>query len=109
MTWHSGRGGDQDDIRRGSKIHANLVAPLPVVFAVLLVVWAVASPWIALLNGGWRSLLRWCLLQYPFVLLGFALIMALINRRELLVRVRDWRAARKSKELRETARPDVPS
>jgi hypothetical protein len=86
----------------------SLVAPLPVVFAVLLVVWAVTSPWIILLYGGWRLLLRWCLLQYPFALLGFAVIMALVNRRELLVRVRNWRAARKSKELRETA-PDVPS
>jgi hypothetical protein len=87
----------------------SLVALLPVVFAVLLVVWAVASPWIILLYGGWRLLLRWSLLQYPLALLGFGLIMALVNRRELLVRVRNWRAARKSKELRETVRPDMPS
>jgi len=87
----------------------NLVAPLPVVFAVLLAVWAVVSPWISFLKGGRRLLLRWCLLQYPLVLLSFALVMALVNRRELLVRVRNWRATRKSKELRGTAQPDVPS
>ena len=78
-----------------------LVARLRVVFAGLLLVWALVSPWIIFIYGGWRMLLRWYLRPYPFVLLGFALVMALINRRELLVEVRNWRAARKSKELRD--------
>ena len=33
------------------------------------------------------------LLGYLCFLVGFALIMAFLNRRELLVRMRDWRAA----------------
>jgi hypothetical protein len=69
---------------------------LPIVIVVLFVLLVVASPWILFFSGGWRLLLRWYLLPYPFVLLGFALLMALANRRELLVRVRNWRAARKS-------------
>jgi hypothetical protein len=67
---------------------------LPLVLAFLLVVWIVASPWILFWGGGWHLLLRWYLLPYPFVLLGVGLITAFVKRRELLVRVRNWRAAR---------------
>jgi len=81
-----------------------LVASLRVVFALLLVVGVVVSPWVIFLKGGWRLILRCYLLPYPLVLLGFALIMALVNRRELLTRLRNWR---KTEKLRETARPDV--
>jgi hypothetical protein len=73
---------------------------------VLLIVAVVASPWMILLFGGsWDLLLRWYVLPYPFVLLGFGIIIAFFKRRELLVRVRDWRAgrARKSKELKKAA------
>lgn len=80
-----------------------LIAPLPALLTVLFVIVIVASPWIILGIGGWRLFLRLYLLQYPFVLVGFALIMAFLNRRELLVRVRDWRAARKPTELRKAA------
>jgi hypothetical protein len=55
----------------------------------------VAVPWIILYFGRWRL--------YVYVLVGFALIMALINSRELTGRVRNWRADPKSKELRKAA------
>jgi len=50
---------------------------------------------IILFFGGW--------LGYLYALVGFAIIMAFLNCRELLVRMRDWRAARKSTELRKAA------
>ena len=43
----------------------------------------VASPWILFLARGWHWLLRWYVLPYPFALACFAIIMILINRREL--------------------------
>jgi hypothetical protein len=43
------------------------------------------------------------LLGYLCFLVGFAIIMASINHQELMGRARDWRAARKSGELRKTA------
>jgi hypothetical protein len=46
-------------------------------------------PWIILYLGG--------LFGYLAALAGFALIMAFLNRRELSGRVRNWRAASKSK------------
>jgi hypothetical protein len=55
----------------------------------------VAVPWIILYFGGWRLSL--------YVLVGFALIVALINSRELPGRVRAWRANPKSKELKKAA------
>jgi cobalamin biosynthesis protein CobD/CbiB len=55
----------------------------------------VALPWIILFLAGWHL--------YLYVLVGFALIMLCLNRRELAGRVRNWRAARKSKELRKAA------
>jgi len=79
----------------------NLVASLSVAFALLLGVWVVVSPWVIFLKGGWRLLLRCYLLPYPLVVLSFALIMAFVNRRELLTRVRNWRAKRKTEKLRE--------
>ncbi len=64
---------------------------LPLVLIILFAIVVVASPWILLFSGGWRLFLRWYLIPYPFVLLGFALIMAFVNRRDLLVRARNWR------------------
>jgi len=55
----------------------------------------IAAPWIILYFGGWRL--------YLYVLVGFALIMALMNRRELRSRVRNWRAAPKLKKLKKAA------
>jgi hypothetical protein len=55
----------------------------------------VAVPWIILYYGGWRL--------YLYVLVGFALSVALINSRELTGRIRNWRAAPKSKELKKAA------
>lgn len=60
----------------------------------------VAVPWIILYFGGgyfggWRL--------YLYFLVGFALVMALINSRELRGRVRNWRAGPKSKELKKAA------
>jgi len=83
----------------------DLVALLLVVFAALLGIAIVVSPWIILGRGGWRLFLPLYLLPYALLLVGFALIMAFLNRRELLVRVRNWRAARKSTELRKAAPP----
>lgn len=60
-------------------------------------------PWLILFLGGWRVFLRLYLLPYAFVFVGFALIMAFLNRRELLVRMRNWRIARKPTELRKAA------
>jgi hypothetical protein len=42
-------------------------------------------------------------LGYLCLLVGFAIIMACINHRELMGRVRDWRVARKSRELTKIA------
>jgi hypothetical protein len=53
-------------------------------------------PWLLLFLGGWRLLLRWYLIPYPFVLIGFAIIMLLFNRREILARVQKGRAPRES-------------
>jgi hypothetical protein len=78
---------------------SEIVSIVTPVLAILLTVWVVASPWILLIYGGWRMLLRSYLLPYPLVLLAFGLVMALFNRRELLARVRNWRAGRKSKLL----------
>jgi len=64
---------------------------LPAVFAIVIV----ASPWVYLYVFGWRLFLRLYPVLYLCTLAGFALIMALLNRRELLVRVRKWRAARR--------------
>jgi hypothetical protein len=72
---------------------------LPLALIIVFSIVCMASPWILLFSGGWRLFLRWYLLPYPFVLLGFGLIMAFSNRRELLVRLRNWRAIRKSEEL----------
>lgn len=80
-------------IESARAFHWVLLALLMIAVVVIMV-----SPWILLLSGGWHLFLRWYLLPYPFVFLGFALIMALVQRRELLVRVRNWRAARKAKE-----------
>jgi hypothetical protein len=55
----------------------------------------VVLPWVILFLVGWRL--------YLYVLVGFGSIMQCLNRRELLGRVRNWRAARKSKELRKAA------
>lgn len=71
--------------------HWVLLALLMIAIVVLMV-----SPWILLFSGGWHLFLLWYVLPYPFVFLGFALILALVHRRELLVRVRNWRAARKA-------------
>ena len=72
---------------------------LAVVFATVLV----ASPWVLLSLGGWGLFLRWYLLPYPIALVGFAILMALVYRRELPVRARNWRGNRKSEELRKAA------
>jgi|ERR1035441_2106328 hypothetical protein len=79
------------------------LAPLPALLAVLFVIVIVASPWVLLAIGGWHLFLRLYLIPYPFVLVAFGLIMAVINRRELLVRFRDWRASRKPAELKKAA------
>ena len=63
----------------------------------------VLLPWLILFLGGWRLFLRLYLLPYAFVFVGFALIMAFLNRRELMVRMWNWRAARKPTELRKAA------
>ena len=60
-------------------------------------------PWLILFRSGWRVFLRLYLLPYAFVFVGFALIMAFLNRRELLLRMRNWRVARKPTELRKAA------
>ena len=61
----------------------NLLAlvALPLVHLVGIVV--VVSPWLILFSGGWRPFLRWYLLPYPFALVGFAIIMAFVSRRQL--------------------------
>lgn len=41
-------------------------------------------------------------LGYLSFLVGFAIVMACINHRELIGRGRNWRAARKSRESRKT-------
>lgn len=80
------------------------VAPLPWVLVALLGIWIVVSPWIILGLGGWRLFLRLYLLPYVIVLVGWVLIMTFLNRRELLVRLLDWRAARASQQnLRKAA------
>ncbi len=61
------------------------------------------APWIILWVGGWRLFLRLYLLPYPFILVSFALIMALLNRRELVARVRNRRAPRKPTESKKAA------
>jgi hypothetical protein len=55
----------------------------------------VAVPWIILYFGRWRL--------YLYVLVGFAVIMTLINGRELRDRVRNWTTAPKSKGLKKAA------
>jgi hypothetical protein len=82
----------------------SLAARLPIALALLLVLWAIASPWIIVLYGGWRLALRLYPIQYLLVFLGFALVMALVYRRELIVRILNWRAARKIRRLREPAK-----
>jgi len=69
----------------------NLLAlvALPLVHLVGIVV--VVSPWLILFSGGWRLFLRWYLLPYPFALVGFAIVVAFVSRRQLLVRVREWK------------------
>jgi hypothetical protein len=53
--------------------------------APLLGAGCVALPWIIIYFGGPDL--------YLYILVGFALIMMFLNRRELLVRVQNWRAA----------------
>jgi hypothetical protein len=85
-------------------VFMDLVALLGWVLVALLGIWIVVSPWIILGLGGWRLFLRLYLLPYVFVLVGLALIMMFLNQRELLVRVRDWRAERASQQnLRKAA------
>ena len=85
-------------------VFMGVVGLLGWVLVALLGVWIVVSPWIILRLGGWRLFLRLYLLPYVFVLVGLALIMMFFNRRELLVRVRDWRAERASQQnLRKAA------
>lgn len=76
---------------------------LVVVLLILPSTVIVASPWILFLARGWHWLLRWYVLPYPFALACFAIIMALINRRELKGRIGTWRATPKSKQLKNLA------
>jgi hypothetical protein len=76
---------------------------LVVVLLILPSTVIVASPWILFFVGGWRLFLRWYLLPYPFALIGFAIIMALINSRELKARLANWRASPKSNQLKNAA------
>jgi len=76
-----------------------MVAALAILVALVLVV----SPWLLLSIGGWPLFLRWYLLPYPFGLAAFTAIMAFVYRRELLARARNWRADRKSQELKKAA------
>jgi hypothetical protein len=85
----------------------SLAARIPFVFAALLVLWVVAWPWFTLIYGGRHLLVRWYLLPYLFVLLGFALLMAVAYRRELHVRMQNWRAARRSTKPRDTSPADM--
>jgi hypothetical protein len=83
--------------------YRDAIALLLQVLGYLLGTVFVLLPWLILFLGGWRLFLRLYLLPYAFVFVGFALIMAFLNRRELMVRMRNWRAARKPTELRKAA------
>jgi hypothetical protein len=62
------------------------------------------SDWLLiLLFGGLAVSFYFGWLGYLCLLVGFAIIMACINHRELMGRVRDWRVARKSRELTKIA------
>jgi uncharacterized RDD family membrane protein YckC len=76
---------------------------LVVVLLILPATVIVASPWILFFAGGWRLFLGWYLLPYPFALIGFATIMALINSRELKARFGIWRTSPKSNQLKNAA------
>jgi len=60
-----------------------LIALFLTVLAQLFGIVVVVSPWLILFSGGWRPFLRWYLLPYPFALVGFAIIMAFVSRRQL--------------------------
>jgi hypothetical protein len=64
---------------------------IPLQFANLLGIVVGVSPWLILFSGGWRLFLRWYLLPYPFALVGFGIIVTFVSRRQLLVRVREWK------------------
>jgi hypothetical protein len=76
---------------------------LVVVLLILPATVIVASPWILFFAGRSRLFLRCYLIPYPFVLLGCAIFMALINSRELKARLGNWRAAPSQKELKKAA------
>ena len=88
--------------RRFKDSFVPLIALVLTALARLLGIVVVVAPWLMLLSGGWRLFLRWYLLPYPFALVGFATIVALVSHRQVQVRVREGRAARGQ---RDWARP----
>ncbi len=60
----------------------------------------VALPWIILYFGGLRI--------YLYVMVGFALIMAFLHRRELLIRLRNCRTTRSQRNDFIKRRPPIP-
>jgi hypothetical protein len=88
------RGSEEEMASRYSlarQFRDSLVALITWVLAHLFGILVMVSPWLILFSGGWRPFLRWYLLPYPFALVGFAIIMAFVSRRQLLVRVREWK------------------